>query len=311
MSRDIDPRPDAPERADLSRGGRAGADGERTPLSDDARDVFSRDLDLPRGASRERVRVDERDYTLRASEARTLGTVGAFRVVPSEELRHPGERASVLPNDLDHLRDLGLVRTMPYVVGRARTTIVTLTDRGHRLLERTRRSRDDRPAQTYYAGIAKERELAHDVRVHQAYTLEVDRLRGEGGRVRRVVLEVELKRGYQAFLQAPNRGRQGSSGRPQRDAFEIARWAEAHHLPVVDGHVTFPDLRIEYETPDGRLDVRDVEVMTPHYRGAHAAAKVAAGFSRHSASGARLGGGRGASRGGRVPESRLAEEMLQ
>ena len=115
----------------------------------------------------------------------------------------------------------------------------------------------------------------------------------EGGRVRRVVLEQELKREYQAFLQAPNRGRRDGRGTAAARCDEIARWAEQHQLPIVDGHVQFPDVRIEYETPDGRREVRDVEVMTPHYRGAHAAAKVAAGFARYGAVGARLSGAPG------------------
>ena len=37
-------------------------------------------------------------------------------------------------------------------------------------------------------------------------------------------------------------------------------------------------------------EIEDIEVMTPHYRGAHAAAKVSAGFTRYSAVGARLSG---------------------
>ena len=31
--------------------------------------------------------------------------------------------------------------------------------------------------------------------------------------------------------------------------------------------VQFPDFRIEYERPDGRRDVENVEVTTAHYRG--------------------------------------------
>ncbi len=125
------------------------------------------------------------------------------------------------------------------------------------------------------------------------------------------MLDHELKREYQAFLQAPNRGRRNSTGRPQRDPAEIVRWALEHQLPMVDDHVQFPDVRIEYERPDGRHDVHDIEVMTPHYRGAHAAAKVSAGFTRYRSTGARLGGARGSTRGGRARESRLAEEMLE
>lgn len=307
MHRDIDPRPDEPERPDLGRGG---SDGERPSMADDSRDVFCRELDLPSGLTREQIRVHSREYTLRGSEVRTLATAGAFRVVPAEELCRPDEGRSVLRKDLERLRDSGLVRTMPYVVGRHRTTLVTLTEQGRSVLEGARRPRDGEAPQTFYAGIAKSRELAHDVRIHAAYLGAAERLIEGGGRVRRVVLDHELKREYQVFLQAPNRGRRDSTGRPQRDPVEIARWAEEHHLPMIDDHVQFPDVRIEYEGRDGRHEVQDIEVMTPHYRGAHAASRVTAGFTRYRATGARLGGARGSSRGGRARDARLAEEML-
>src|SRR6185503_13312448 len=51
----------------------------------DPRDVFLRELDLPRGPDRERVFDGDREYTLRGSESRTLATVGAFRVVPAQD----------------------------------------------------------------------------------------------------------------------------------------------------------------------------------------------------------------------------------
>jgi hypothetical protein len=54
----------------------------------DPRDVFMRDLDLPRGREREVVNDGrDRTYTLRGSETRTLSTLGAFRVVPARDLR--------------------------------------------------------------------------------------------------------------------------------------------------------------------------------------------------------------------------------
>ncbi len=61
---------------------------------------------------------------------------------------------------------------------------------------------------------------------------------------------------------------------------------------------------------DGRRSVEDIEVVTPHYRGAHAAAKVRSGFTRYRASGARLGGLRTTGRSGRGVDPRLAEELL-
>ena len=78
-----------------------------------------------------------------------------------------------------------------------------------------------------------------------------------------------------------------------------------HDLPCDDqGHVQFPDVRIEYDI-DGRDLTVDIEVMTPHYRGAHAAAKSSSGFSLYWAN--RAGGG-GRS-GGRTPS--IIEELLQ
>src|SRR4051812_37932505 len=65
------------------------------PRDREPRDVFMRDLNLPRGREREIV-YDARDrqYTLRGSETRTLSTVGAFRVVSARELRdHSGRPA--------------------------------------------------------------------------------------------------------------------------------------------------------------------------------------------------------------------------
>ena len=309
MDRPIDPRLDESERPDLALGRPALSERGRAPAKDDARDVFCRGLDLPRGSSRECVRIHAHEYKLHGSEVRTLATVGTFRVVPAEELRRPTEGTSVLRKDLEHLRDAGLVRTMPYVVGRHRTTLVTLTEQGREVLE-SRRPHDGGEPQTFYAGVAKNRDLAHDVRLHRAYVEASERLISGGSHVHRVVLDHEMKREYQSFLQEPNRGRRDSTGRPQRDPSEIARWAEERHLPMLDGSVQFPDLRIEYDRPDGRRDVQDVEIITPHYRGAHAASKVSAGFTQYRATGARLGGVRGGSRGGRARDSRLSEEML-
>jgi hypothetical protein len=311
MYRDIDPREADRERPDLPRGGRGGSEPDRVGLSSDPRDALTRDLDLPRGPARERVRRRNWEGDLRGSEVRILATAGAFRVVPMDELRRPEDRRHVHRKDVETLRSAGLVRTMPYVVGRDRTTLVTLTERGREVLEASRRERDGEPRQAFYAGVAQPRELAHDAQVHRAYLKASGRLVDQGAHIRRVVLEQELKREYQAFLQEPNRGRRHSSGRPERDPVEIARWAEEHRLPMVDGHVEFPDLRIEYEGRDGRREIEDAEVMTPHYRGAHAAAKVRAGFTRYRAVGARLGGRSGGGRGGRGRDVRLAEELLR
>jgi hypothetical protein len=273
--------------------------------------VFTRDLDVPRGPSRERVRANNREYRLSGDDVRVLATVGAFRVVPAADLREPNPRTPTRPaRDLERLRDLGLVRTTPYVIGRTRTTLVTLTGDGREVLERGRRSGGGDGRQEFYVGIRKPRELAHDSRVYGAYIRAADRIAERGDRVRRVVLEEELKREYQRFLQADNRARRESGEGPDDRDQVIARWAQEHQLPYEDGHVQLPDARIEYEGRDGRRAVEDIEVVTPHYRGAHAAAKARSGFTRYRAFGARLGGMRTIGRSGRSIDPRLAEELL-
>ena len=60
------------------------------------------------------------------------------------------------------------------------------------------------------------RELTHDAQVYRAYLKDADRLREEGAFIRRVILDNELKREYQQFLQERNRGKSESDGRPDR-----------------------------------------------------------------------------------------------
>src|SRR5688572_7746979 len=116
MWREQDPRESERDRADLSRGSRAGSGPGDNTLGSDPRDVFTRNLELPSGPARERVRVRRRSYDLRGSEVRTLATVGAFRAVPVTDLRDATpDRPVKRDREVIRLRELGLVRTMPYV----------------------------------------------------------------------------------------------------------------------------------------------------------------------------------------------------
>jgi len=277
----------------------------------DPRDALTQTLDLPRGLERERVYIDDEFYDLRGSEIRTLASVGAFRVVPVDDLRDPRERsASAAHDELRRLRNAGLLRAVaPLDRDDHRTTLVTLTDRGRTLLEH-HRSREHEPRQAFYSGTGRERELSHDANCYGAYLREAERLTARDAHIRRVVLDHELKREYQRFLQERNRDRSDSTGRPDRTREEIARWAQAHDLTVLDDHVRFPDLRLEYEMPDGRRDIVDVEITTAHYRGAHAAGKARAGFTQYRATGGRVGG-RSSGRRGSSYEPGLAEEFLR
>jgi hypothetical protein len=229
-------------------------------------------------------------------------------VVPIDDLRDQGDRsANLWHGDLEHLRSEGLLRHIASVDRDTGTDLVTLTERGRELLE-SHRSPDHDTRQTFHDGIARERELTHDAQLYRAYLRAADRLVEDGAHVERMILEHDLRRDYQVFLQERNRGKSDSDGRPGRDREEVRRWAEDHSLTYADGRVQFPDFQIEFLWPDGRRDVENVEVLTPHYRGAHVAGKVRAGFTRFRASGGRAGGRTG--RGTRFDPG-LAEELLR
>ena len=287
-----------------------GTEDVRGHASSHPGDVFSRGLDLPRGRDREPVQgPDARAYALRGSEVRALATIGAFRVVAAGDLRDDeGRPGDVRHGDLERLRAAGLIKTVAPLDRPERTVIVTLTEQGRALLERHRSAGDERP-QTFFAGAVKPRELSHDAQAYRAFVRTAERIHNEGGRVDRVVLDYELKREYQTYLQERNRGRADSDGRPSRTQEEIKEWAREHDLPVIEGRVQFPDFRVEYEHPDGRRDVENVEITTLHYRGAHASAKAAAGFTRFRASTARVGGS-STNRAGAPFDPHAAEELL-
>lgn len=265
---------------------------------DDPRDALLNDLDLPRGLERELVLDRDRVYELNGEDSRMLAAVGAFRVVSERDLDPRDDGLDCRNDSLEHLREQGLVRNIS-LDGQDRG--VVLTDRGRDLLEANRRDRGDERQQEFYAGVNRPRELTHDAELYRAYQRAEKQLRDDGAEVRRVILEQELKREYQSFLQEHNRDRPDSDGRPDRDAREIALWAQEHELPYFDERVHFPDFRVEYER-DGREGHQDVEVLTPHYRGAHAANRTRTGFVCVRV---RTGG-----RGGGSFDPRLAEELI-
>lgn len=309
---------------ELNQGSRGVSSEPLDRESRDPREVFTRDLDLPRGPDRERVWFREHSVLLRGSESRALATTGTFRVVYADGLRDSrGHSFDPRTGELRHLREQKLVRTIPIRDGRA---LVVLTERGRDVLERNRHEDE----QHFYSGLQRPRELLHDAKVCQAYDREAERLREDGAVIHRVMLDTELKREYQLFLQEHNRGKSDSDGRPDRSPDEIARWAMDHDLPEKDGHVQFPDARIVYEDRDGRDHTREIEVETLNYRRALASAKASSGFSRPSAAGMRVVGSRGAGgggsrrgsgglaftastgrKGGRGLDPRLAEELLR
>jgi hypothetical protein len=153
--------------------------------------------------------------------------------------------------------------------------------------------------QAFYAEVVKPRELAHDARLYGVFREEARQIGREGGHVTRVVLDYEIKRDYQRFLNRPDRPADADA------AHERTAFAQAHDLKVIGGHLQLPDLRIEYETEDGRLEYRDAELVTEHYSRGQVSGKARAGFTCY-----RTGGGGGQARAGGSPfDPRHLERM--
>ena len=208
-------------------------------------------------------------YTLRSSEVHTMAEIGKFRALDTkdlEEFAYARDRRH-LEADLTNLGRQGLIieREIPHSESSARR-IVALTKEGRRLLWVTGIIRED---QALYYGFAKPREAHHDADLYRLYQRGLERLEKAGGRNPRIVLDAELKKRLYRDLAAEN-----ADSREVRD-----RVACRHGLRVVRGKIPVPDLRIEYEMPDGEPARLDLELATEHYRARNLAEKVRAGFS--------------------------------
>ena len=249
-------------------------------------------LALPRTDVRELVRGPDRTYQLRGSQTQTLATVGTFRVVPVTDLGEGRSARDVSHGDLRHLDAQGLLDRTTVVINHRATLVAVLTRDGKALLEAHQYARPGGRAQRYHAGLVKPRELAHDAQLYRLFQAEAARIEAEGGRVTRVVLDAELKGDYQRALTRRDRPDETTVGTAQQ------AFADARQLPLVDGHLAFPDLRIEYEAEEGRRLHRDLELVTEHYSRSQLAGKARAGFTQYRAAGAGRWHGGSTSTGG-------------
>ena len=256
---DDDPRWGSnPRDRDDSRG--------RDPV--DPRDVFLNHVDLPRTSERQLVPDRDREYALRDSESRTLSTVGAFRVVSSRDLTdQDGRQADPHAGDLRHLRDQGLIRTIP--MAGSKDVAVVLTDRGRHLLEARRHDRDPGDRQEFYADLKKPREMEHDAQIYGAYLREAERLQKRGARIERVVLDYELKREYQQWLHERDRGHADADGRPRSQMrTRFGTGPSITTCPTSTGTCTSLISASNTRTSTAATTIEDLEILTVHYRGA-------------------------------------------
>lgn len=237
----------------------------RTP---DLRESVGKDREHPPEPRADR----SRDWICRLEEdqLRAMKIVGAFRAVDGRDIRRV---------DAERLIARGLMerKTVFTRRGGARREVVVLTAKGRDVL---RSLQPDDDPQRYYAGLVKPSELEHDIAIYPAFREQAAAIEEAGGKIRRVVLDFELKG---AINREMNREEGGSAEIRRR------RLAEEFALPVVDDRLALPDLRIEYTDSEGREQHLDVEVTTRHYRGAHRAGKARAGFRLVSAATVRSG----------------------
>jgi hypothetical protein len=257
--------PDLVERAgQTSRRDRQLSQAERGTGSDSIRS--RRGFDRSRTIYRSR----NREYSLRDSEVRTLTDLGRFRVVPADDLAsfgYQGDR-SRMESDIRGLTRQGLVEQRN-IEGHSSysTKVLTLTKDGHRLLERAQMVSH---RQATYHGLVKPKEVRHDADLYRLYQKVAREVERSGGKVRRVVLDFELKKDlYQAL----------SRVRPDKDpTYERIFIANQFDLKVVNGKIPIPDLRIEYEDDCREVRRLDLEIATRDYRPQGLGEKAKAGF---------------------------------
>jgi hypothetical protein len=242
---------------------------------------------LPRGtrqadliAQRERTEILDRDrsYSLRPSEIHTLTEIGKFRVVAVEDIAkhgYAGDR-SRLDSDLRNLIHQRLVeRRDTSVLKKESQQVLALTKEGKRLIRRHGFVPD---GQAMYSGFLKPKESDHDAALYRLYHKAADEIERRGGKVLQVQLDYELKEKlYRKLGQAQGRGEQQIHGMKEALARQL-------HLPVVNGKVSFPDLRIEYANQEMEISRVDLELATGHYHAGHLAEKARAGFQIYARS---------------------------
>jgi hypothetical protein len=224
-----------------------------------------------------------REYDgLSAAQRAALWEIGRFRTVLARDFIHiqyRGDRAA-WRRDFHALASRKLIEQHSIVIAthsknhqRAvkELSVVVLTKQGKDLVRHYHKDNQS-PRQAVYAGLVKAREIAHDAAIYRLYHAEARHIEQGGGRIKRVVLDFELKKwAYSPLAKAQKLSRQEYAKAQAEVAQEIG-------LKVVDGKLRLPDLRIEYETSAGEAARVDLELATEHYRGEHMGTKDRAGF---------------------------------
>ena len=162
--------------------------------------------------------------------------------------------------------------------------------------------RNHEPRQAFYAGLRKPRELTHDSQVYRAYLRAEERLRSRDARIGRVVLDYELNLLNSTSSSCKSGTVAGPTARGGRTASrtELRPGQASTTCRCSMGVSTFPTPGSSTRIPERHVRHEDIEVVTEHYRGAHAAAAARSldsgcyGIRITSITGSRGGGGNSA-----------------
>ena len=218
---------------------------------------------------RESYQDRTRDYTLRESEIFMLKELGKFRVISAEDLSRFGydENRSRLEQDLQHMKNQHLVSDRQIEAhSDPNFRVLTLTSEGRQFLRHQGLVLKE---QALYDGFVKPKELAHDAGLYRLYQRVATEIDMNGGSVRRIILDYELKEQLYRDL--------NKASAPLSEV-ERNQVAARHGLKVVHGSIPIPDLRVEFENDAKEIERVDLELATREHRSQGLAAKARAGF---------------------------------
>ncbi|MGI0085797.1 MAG: hypothetical protein ACREBQ_12020, partial [Nitrososphaerales archaeon] len=150
--------------------------------------------------------------------------------------------------------------------------VLALTKTGKRFLAKQKLMPQ---GQSIYHGLVKPKEARHDATLYRLYQKAARQIEREGGKVRKVALDYELKKRINKEL--------AQLGADRHNPDKKNEIAQAHGVRVVNGRVVVPDLQIEYENAEGQLARVNLELATRHYRAGQLQAKAQAGFTLYAA----------------------------
>lgn len=202
-----------------------------------------------------------------------MAEAGKFRAISLDDLEkylYAGDRDRMV-RELANLQKHGLVQRQSSRYPKP-IRVVTLTRDGQKFMRQVFKS----SPQEFYSGIKKVRELRHDTALYEMYQAKGQEIEDSGGRIKRVILDYELKRKINRELQ-----RQKDLD-PSEQAPTKEELSQKHAVPLVNGAFVVPDVRVEYEDTEGNESRVDLEYLTETYRQGDISAKAQAGFALYA-----------------------------